>query len=173
MAKPNKIRQANQEATVRKLAAKGLGFREIAAELKSRGVNVSHMAVSRFIQEETQDRRDAAQSVAASQAKDSVPLVQKALTGIIKQGMNIMVLKYRGKGNDEKPQPEVLLWSSAAKVTAGAARALHAVTMGEGPGVDALSQLRQEAQRLLADKRKRDREDPEDESEEGEEAQVH
>lgn len=171
MGRPNKIRQANQEAAVRKLAAKGLGFREIAAELQKRGVNVSHMAVARFIQEETQERRDVARSVVAQEAKDTVPLATRALTRIVEMGMNIATRAYLGKdkgGTQQEPKPDAREWATAAKVTAGAARALYQVTMGETPA-DSLAALRNEAQELLAAKRRRERE----EEEEAEEAALH
>ena len=63
--KRDKIRSAGREARVRQLAAQGKTSREIAEELGRDGLKVSHASVSRFLREETAERRAAAQHVAA------------------------------------------------------------------------------------------------------------
>lgn len=157
MGRPNKIRLANKEAEVRKLAAQGLTYRQIADALKKQGITVSHMAVGRFIQEETEERKAAARSVASSEAKESVPLVTQALRQLVVMNMTAARREFRGDGDDKKPKPRTGALALATKAAVAAARALHAVTMGEGP-VNPLEDVQKEAMDILAAKRKRERE---------------
>jgi hypothetical protein len=154
VGRPNKIRSAGLEGEVRKLAAQGLTSRQIADQLlKRKGVQIGHVAVARFMAEETSDRRDAARNVAMAEAKETVPLALKVLKQATTLTHNLMNREYRGSGTQDQPSTRVREFILAARAATVAARALHQVTMGEG-GEGTASAALSEVQRILAEKRK-------------------
>jgi hypothetical protein len=153
--RPNKIRSSGNEALVRELAATGLGYRDIADKLRKLGCDVSYGAVGRFLNEETDERREAARSVAASEAQKSVPLV----TGMLRKWIGIVdkLIVDAVEGMNERAADDVSkLVNSGTK----AAKTLHDITVGESPG-DSMSALRDEAFKILELKRKRQAEQKE------------
>ena len=125
MARPNKIRSAGREAEVRELAAGGMTSRQIAAQLSETGLKVSHQAVARFLREETEDRRSAARSVAASDAQESVPLVTASLRELIELGMERVRPGKDGERCDHRD------FARLSQAVTQASRALHQVTVGD------------------------------------------
>lgn len=154
MGRPNKIRTAGMESAVRELAASGMSYEQIAETITARGTPISHMAVSRFIGEETEERKSAARSVASKEAKESVPLVTRSLRRLVDMNMAAAEVAYTGKGTGDDPKPDVRDLAAATTAATTAIRLLHAVTVGEAPpaGADA---LRDEALAILAAKRRR------------------
>lgn len=150
MAHENKIRTAGREAEVRELAAQGLGYREIAAKLSESGFVVSRMCVSRFLKDETQERREAARSVAAQDAQESVPLVTKALTQLVKMNMTAAKRAYVGTGTETNPAPDIRDLAAASNAAISAAKALHSITVGEADQTSASDMLRSEVEAILA-----------------------
>lgn len=120
MARTLSIRTANKEARVRELAAKGKTLREIAAALAVEGLKVSHVAVGRFLNEETSERRDLAKSVAAVDAQATVPLITAGLRRLAEIAMR------RAEETEDDG-------ASARLVAAGsdAWMKLHKVTVGD------------------------------------------
>lgn len=185
MGRPNKIRQHAQEATVRKLAAEGLTSRQISDRLKQHHkLDVSHTAVARFIQEETQDRRDAARSVASEEAKESVPLVTaklrkwvETIDSLVDECMETprdgAEMPWEAGDGAEPASPAERAVRRAKQVSsvtedvsrlvnAGvkAAKALHEITTGDGAATGA-DGLRGEVLSILAAKAKREDADEE------------
>lgn len=115
-----KIRAAGKEARVRELVAEEKTSREIAAILAEEGLTVSHTAVTRFLREEAEERRDAARSVAASDAQESVPLVTKSLRRLIEKGMH-----RAARTKDDRD------FARLGQMVTQACRALHHVTVGD------------------------------------------
>jgi hypothetical protein len=176
MGRPNKIRSAGFEAKVRKLAAEGLTYRQISDKVAELGLEVSHVAVGRFLTEEADERRGAARNVAASEAQQSVPLVTSKLRkwvetvdALVDQAM---ADSEADDGQDGESGPHASPAEQIARrarrassrsedvarlVNAGtkAAKALHDITVGDGPS-DPMSALRDEAIEILAQKRKRE-----------------
>lgn len=154
MAQANKIRTSAKEARVRVLASQGLTYRQIADALKAEGVEVSHVAVGRFLSEETEERRAAARSVASTEAKESVPLVTAALRQLVVMNMTAAKKAYRGGGTDTAPNPDISALADATRAAVAAAKALHSTTLGDEPR-DATSDLRDEVLGILAKRNKR------------------
>lgn len=150
MAHENKIRTAGREAEVRALAAQGLSYNEIAAKLRENGLDVSRMSVSRFLKEETQDRREAARSVAAQDANESVPLVTKALTSLVKMNMTAAKRAYIGTGTEQNPAPDIRDLAAASGAAISAAKALHSITVGDAEPTGTTEALRSEVEAILA-----------------------
>lgn len=157
MGRPNKIRQHRLEAQVRKLTAQGLTYRQISERLeKDQGVKISHVAVGRFISEETEERKEAVRNVAAKEAQTNIPQASKVLTQVMQMGLKVTHMKYMGVSNDpKKPAPDVAHFAAAAKVTTAAARALYAITAGEEPSTG-IEKIRDEVLGILAGAKKRD-----------------
>lgn len=145
MARRQTIRTAGRERRVRELAAQGKSLREIADVLEAEGLKVSYVAVGRFLNEETSERRDAAKSVAAADAQATVPLVTDGL-----RKLAALAVKRADQTDDD---------SAAARLIAagtGALNALHRVTVGEdGPkgGAGLLAEL----DAILDEERRRSR----------------
>jgi hypothetical protein len=155
MPQPNKIRTAAKEKRVRELAAQGLTYRQIADALGKDGFSVSHVAVGRFLAEETNERRAAARSVASTEAKESVPLVTAALRQLVVMNMTAAKKAYRGRGDDGKPDPDIAALADATRAAVAAAKALHSTTVGDEPA-NASDDLRNEVMGILASRYKRD-----------------
>lgn len=153
---------AGLEAETRKLAAEGLGLREMAARLESdHGLKVSYTTVRRFLEEEADEKRTAARAVAAQDAKESVPLVTGALKQIVVMNLRAATIAFIGEergGTKESPKPDIPDLANASRAATGAAKALHAVTMGDSPD-DAMSELRKRVTSIVAEKNKREREE--------------
>jgi cell wall-associated NlpC family hydrolase len=154
MPQPNKIRTAAKEKRVRELAAQGLTYRQISDALKQEGFSVSHVAVGRFLAEETNERRAAARSVASTEAKESVPLVTAALRQLVVMNMTAAKKAYRGGGTDSAPNPDISALADATRAAVAAAKALHSTTVGDEPGNSA-DDLRGEVLGILAARNKR------------------
>jgi hypothetical protein len=150
---------AGLESATRQLFAQGLSFRQIADRLlEDHGCKVSYAAVKRFVDEETEERRTAARSVAAEDAKESVPLVTGALRTIVVMNLKAAQISYLGKergGTEKDPKPDVQSLARASNAATNAAKVLHAVTMGDNP-TDAMSTLRDDVTRIVAEKHKRE-----------------
>lgn len=133
MAARDKIRAAKLEGRVREMVAAGRSSRDIAAALTADGCQVSHETVAKFVRTETEDRREAARSVAAADAQATVPLVTDGLRKLAALALS------RAQDTDDD--------SAAARLVAagtGAYNALHRITVGEdGPktGADLLAEL--------------------------------
>jgi hypothetical protein len=156
MPQPNKIRTAAKEKRVRELAAQGLTYRQISDALGKEGFSVSHVAVGRFLAEETNERRAAARSVASTEAKESVPLVTAALRQLVVMNMTAAKKAYRGRGgNDSTPDPDIAALADATRAAVAAAKALHSTTLGDEPA-NASDDLRNEVMGILAARNKRD-----------------
>jgi hypothetical protein len=159
--RPNKIRAGALEGVVRKLAADGLGYREIADELKKRGHDIAHATVGRFLVEESEERREAARNVASEIAHDTVPLVTGSLRRwVVDIGQ---LVKSTLSDIDSETDPDLKsrklresASSIASLVNAGtkAAKTLHDITIGDAPASHA-DDLRGEVLGILAARNKR------------------
>jgi sugar phosphate isomerase/epimerase len=148
--RPSKIRSSGHEDTVRRLAAEGKGYKEIAEHLNGLGVECSYGAVGRFLNEETDERREAARSVAAAEAQKSVPLV----TGVLRKWIGF-VDKLIVEAVEEASPRAADDVSKLVNAGTKAAKTLHDITVGENPS-DSMSALRDEALKILEAKRKRE-----------------
>ena len=155
MSQQNRIRTAAKEVRVRQLAAQGKTYRQISDVLRSEGFVISHVAVGRFLNEETAERRAAARGVASTEAKESVPLVTSALRQLVVMNMTAAKKAYRGKGTDAKPDPLIADLADATRAAVAACRALHVATVGDGAN-DPSTDLRDEVRDILSAKSKRE-----------------
>lgn len=169
--RPNKIRSSGLEGAVRKLASDGLAYREISAELKRRGQDVSAAAIGRFLTEEAGERREVARNVVAEQAHADVPLVTSSLRKWVGDIGDLVSTTMEGLARELDPDEKDKKLNRAAQnvstlVNAGAkaAKLLHDITMGEEPASKADDFLR-DAQAILEAKRLRDAEQTEDDGE--------
>ncbi len=172
--RPNKVRSSGIEGVCRKLAADGLGYREISEELKRRGHDVSYSSVARFLSEEADERREIARDVASEQAHTDIPLVTKSLRKWVGDigGLVTKTIEAIEKEDDPIEQRKQLNYAASAVATlvnAGskAAKLLHDITAGAEPAAAADAFLA-EAQAILEKKRQRE---AEREDEEG--AELH
>ncbi len=152
----SKIEAAGKEAEVRRLASTGLASPAIAAELAKQGLTVNRSAVSRFLKQEIEDRRDAARAVVAEEAKESVPLATKALRQIVIMNLTLAQQVYQEavdkdpKNAKVTPRSVYLAVTSYSKAATAAARALHGITMGTGEGDDTIRRLKARVDEILA-----------------------
>jgi len=146
MARPHKIRTSGNEGLVRKLASEGKTSREISDALKERGLDIGHVAVSRFITEETEERREIARSVASEQAFDAVPVVTRWMRDTLKDLTRVRELSMHAfeaaskSGAEEMMLEHGKLIARLAGPGAAVGKALIDITVGEQPTseVDAL-----------------------------------
>lgn len=133
MARPDKIRTGHLEPRVRELVRAGKTSREIADALTADGHPIGHVAVARFLKAETEDRREAAKSVAAAEAQATVPKCTEDLRAFID------LAKRHAETTDDDSARARLITAGIAGVAK-----LHAITVGEdGPrgGGDIMGEL--------------------------------
>jgi hypothetical protein len=160
--RPNKIRSAGLEGVVRKLAADGLGYREIAAELKKRGNDIAYTAVGRFLNEEAGERREVARNVAAEQAHDAVPLVTQSLKtwvleigGLVQRTLDSVNKEPDPEAKERKLNRAAGAVSTLVQAGTRAAKTLHDITAGDAPAGEGEAVLG-EVLGILAARQKRD-----------------
>ena len=151
-----KIEKAGKEAEVRGLAGKGFSSQKIALILTGQGIAINRSAVTRFLQQETEERRAAARLEVAKEAKESVPLATKALRQIVIMNLTLAQRVYEeAVSKDPKdikviPRSVYLAVTSYSKAATAAARALHGITMGTGDGDDTMRKLKARVDEILA-----------------------
>ncbi len=139
------------------MAGQGISAHQIAAKLTAGGLSINRSAVSRFLRQETEDRREAAKHVVAGEAAESVPLATKALRQIVIMNLTLAQRVYQ-EAMDTKdktlvkvvPRSVYLAVTSYSKAATAAARALHGITMGTGEGDDTIRRLKARVDEILA-----------------------
>ena len=125
---------------IRERAAAGDDYREIVSALAERGVKFSIAKMRSMLELEAQDRRKAAESVAAAQAVSGTELVIASLTELVRQGQRIAARLEGATAVTDEETGEVYVdsksaraWAEVARSAVAASHALHGIVSGTKP----------------------------------------